>query len=250
MLSVENVSVSIANISLVKNVSLEVKQNDRLMIIGPNGAGKSTLVNAISQGLSYTGKITLEDKDMAKIKPKQIAKKIGVLSQQNNVNYSFTVEEIVELGRYAHNFGVFSKSKDNKGHIEEALEMTGLIDKRGQSVLTLSGGELQRTFLAQVLAQDPDIFILDEPTNHLDIQYQMQIFSLIEKWVISKKRAVIAVVHDLSLASLYGNQFLLMNQGKVVSYGSRQEVLTAKNLEKSYHMDVYQWMQNLYKQWE
>jgi len=250
MLNVTDLSVLISDLILVNHVSFDVKQNDRFMIVGPNGAGKSTLINAISQGLSYIGDVYFDGKDVSKMKPREIAQKIGVLSQRNDVNYSFSVEEIVGLGRYAYSSDMFSKSVDDKMYIEEALEMTGLIDKRHQSVLTLSGGEVQRTFLAQVLVQDPEILLLDEPTNHLDIQFQTQIFSVIDKWVTSKKRAVIAVVHDLSLASFFGNRFLLLDKGSVISYGNRDEVLSSINLEKAYQMDVYQWMQALYKNWE
>lgn len=250
MLNAKDLSVCLSNLTLVNHVSFEVRQNDRLMIVGPNGAGKSTIIHAISQEVPYLGNIYFDGKDMSKMKPKDIARKIGFLSQHNVVNYSFTVEEIVELGRYTHSHDLFFKSADDKIHIEEALEMTGLKDKRHQSVLTLSGGEIQRTFLAQLLAQDPEVLILDEPTNHLDIQYQTQIFSLIDQWVTSKKRAVVAVVHDLSLASFYGNKFLLIDEGNVVSYGNREEVLSSKHLDKTYQMDVYKWMQTLYKEWK
>jgi iron complex transport system ATP-binding protein len=250
MLNVEDITVSVTNLVLVNHVSFDVKQNDRLMIVGPNGAGKSTLINAISQGMPYTGKVCYDGADMSLMKPKEIAQKIGFLSQRNDVNYSFTVEEIVGLGRYAYSTDLFSKASDDKQYIEEALEMTGLINKRHQSVSTLSGGEVQRTFLAQVLAQDPDLLILDEPTNHLDIQYQTQIFTLIDKWVSSKNRAFVAVVHDLSLASYFGNKFLLLDKGDVVAYGSKDDVLSTTNLDKTYQIDVYQWMQTLYKQWK
>lgn len=249
ILDVNDISVFLSNLNLVKHVSFHVREQDRLMIVGPNGAGKSTLIHAITQGINYEGTVLYEQVNLSKMKSKDMAKKIGVLSQKNDVNYSFTVEEIVSLGRYAYSKDFFSKSSDDKKYIDEALEMTGLTEKRHQSVLTLSGGEIQRTFLAQLFAQDPKLLILDEPTNHLDIQYQKQIFSLIDSWVSKKNRAVVAVVHDLSLASYFGNKFLLLDQGSVVGYGKKEDVFTSRNLDHSYQMEVYKWMQTLYQQW-
>jgi iron complex transport system ATP-binding protein len=117
-------------------------------------------------------------------------------------------------------------------------------------VLTLSGGELQRTFLAQLFAQDPQILILDEPASHLDLQYQIAVFDLLVKWVREKKRAVIASVHDLNTVYSYGTKALLMNRGKVHSEGAVDEVLKRENLKSVYNVDVAEWMKNLLKHWE
>lgn len=250
MIEVNQVSVCVSNLTLLNQVSFQVMEQDRLMIVGPNGAGKSTLVHAISQGIPYEGKVLYEGMNLASMKPRDLAKKIGFLSQKNEVNYSFTVEEIVSLGRYAYHKDIFSTYKEDRALVEEALELTGLQDKRKQSVLTLSGGELQRTFLAQLLAQDPQVLILDEPTNHLDLQYQTQLFTLIDQWMRNKKRAVVAVVHDLSLASYFGNKFILLDKGNLSAYGSKETVLSKEKLDQAYQMDVHQWMQNLYKEWD
>lgn len=249
MIEVCNLSVSISELKLLDNVSFRVNENDRFMIVGPNGAGKSTLIHAISQGIPYQGEVFYNGKNLASMKTKHIAKCIGFLSQKNEVNYSFTVEEVVSLGRYAYTKELFHKTKNDTTYINEALEMTGLYEKRKQSVLSLSGGELQRTFLAQLFAQDPKVLLLDEPTNHLDIQYQTQIFTLIDKWADSKKRAVVSVVHDLSLAAYYGTKFLLLDRGNVVSLGTKEDVLTIENLSNVYHMNVHNWMKQLYHQW-
>ncbi|MDD3169096.1 MAG: ABC transporter ATP-binding protein, partial [Eubacteriales bacterium] len=107
-----------------------------------------------------------------------------------------------------------------------------------------------RTFLAQLLAQDPQLLILDEPTNHLDLIYQKQIFGLVKEWIDHTGRAVISVVHDLSLAKAYGTDALLMEGGKLLASGTIDEVLTRTNLENAYSMDVHQWMKELLNQWE
>lgn len=251
MLKADHVTVRYGEQTIVDNLSFHLEEGQWLMLAGPNGAGKSTLIHAVSQGAPYTGSITLKGKDIRRYKPAQLAQKIGVLAQKNNVGYSYTVEEVVGLGRYAHSKGFLAgKDEDGEARVEHALALTGLTGLRKASVLTLSGGELQRTFLAQVFAQDPEILILDEPANHLDLVYQKHIFSLIRQWLKQPGRAVLSVVHDLSLAKKYGTHAVLMNQGKCVSHGALSEVLTPDNLKQVYDMDVYAWMREMLGQWE
>lgn len=250
LLSVNNLTIEVAGIPLADKINFSVLEKDVFLIVGPNGAGKSTLIKGISQTIPYSGDVLFQGKSMREMSKKEIAKCIGVLAQHQEVNYAYTVEEIVELGRYSYRKNWFAMSKEDKDYVEEALEMTGLLEKRSQSVLTLSGGEIQRTFLAQLFAQNPKLLILDEPTNHLDLQYQQQIFGLIQQWLKMKNKAVIAVIHDLSLASYLGNRFLLMNQGNEVACGEKEYVLTPKRLNKVYRMDVGQWLQNLFQHWQ
>jgi len=250
MLKADRITVRCGEQTIVNELSFELKEGQWLMLAGPNGAGKSTLIETISQGVPYSGQILLDGKNIRRYKPSQLARRIGVLSQKNSVGYGYTVEEVVGLGRYAYTSG-FLNGRDDQGRdrVERALELTGLKELRTASVLTLSGGELQRTFLAQVFAQDPEILILDEPANHLDLVYQKHIFTLIQEWLAQPGRAVLSVVHDLSLARHYGTHAVLMNRGKCTAQGSIDEVLTPENLKKVYDMDVYEWMREMLGQW-
>ena len=251
MLKAKNITVQYGAHTVVDHLSFELKEGQWLMLVGPNGAGKSTLIEAISQGVSYTGGFSLEGRDIRRFKPAQLARKVGVLAQKNAVGYGYTVDEVVGLGRYAYTSGFLSSAdEEGKDRVEHALELTGLTQLRHASVLTLSGGELQRTFLAQVFAQNPQLLILDEPANHLDLVYQKHIFSLIQEWLRQPGRAVMSVVHDLSLARRYGTHAVLMHQGKSVSQGEIQQVLTPENLQSVYDMDVYQWMRDMLAQWQ
>ncbi|MBQ0000816.1 MAG: ABC transporter ATP-binding protein [Clostridiales bacterium] len=250
MLEIKNLSVNYGSKTILDQISFRVNPGEWLMIMGPNGSGKSTTVNAISGGISYDGEILLDGKNVKQYKRKDLAAKIGILLQNHYVGYGFTVEEVVGLGRYAHKQGLFSSGKDESEElVERALALTGMDAYRKQSILTLSGGELQRTFLAQLLAQDPEIMILDEPTNHLDLVYQKQVFELIEKWRETTGRTVISVVHDLSLARAYGTHGVLLQKGKTVAYGAIEEIITPEIINPVYAMDVYQWMRDLYGQW-
>lgn len=250
MLEVHDLTVSYGSRTVVDHLSFQVMEGQWLMIVGPNGAGKSTILNAITQGTDYTGTVLMNGKDVKKQKAAIRGREIGVLAQNHHVGYDFTVEEIVRLGRYAHSTGLLAgrKNKDEEA-VKRALELTGMMSQREQSVLTLSGGELQRTFLAQAFAQEPKLLLLDEPTNHLDLVYQKQVFALICEWLKTPGRAVVSVVHDLSLAKAFGSDALLMHKGKAVAQGTVCKVLTSEKIDPVYGMDVCEWMNSMLSQW-
>ena len=250
MLTVNNLSIRYDDTTIVDDISFEVEPGQWLMIIGPNGAGKTTIISAISQGVPYTGEVLFDGKDIKKYKSRELAQGIGVLTQNHYVGYGFTVEEVIRLGRYAHAPGLLAGGRDEgEAKVQAAIEKTGMAPYLNQSVLTLSGGELQRAFLAQLFAQDPRMLMLDEPTNHLDLIYQKQVFALVKEWLRETGGAVISVVHDLSLARAYGTHAVLMRKGKIISAGAIDEVMTPENLNEVYSMDVYDWMRGLYGQW-
>lgn len=250
LLEAKNISVHYGSLDIVENISFSVAENEWLMIAGPNGAGKSTLINALSQAVKYDGLVQFNGKDVSKMTSAKRGRRIGVLTQDQNRGSSFTVEEIVRLGRYSYSRGIFSAfSEEDKKAVENALEITGLSSLRSQAASTLSGGEFQRTFLAQAFAQNPKILLLDEPTNHLDPAYQKQIFELIGKWVRQEGRAVVSVVHDLSLAKAFGSNALLLNGGHCVAFGGIAEVLNAENLEGVYGINMNEWFGKLLEQW-
>ena len=251
MLNVDHLRVSFGSMTAVADVSFQVQAGEWWTLAGPNGAGKTTLANALTRGVKYTGKVTLDGKDIMTYKAGEYARKVGILSQMNTVLYAYTVREVAEMGRYAHREG-FLRGKDPEGteKVEQALELTGLTGMQDRSILTLSGGETQRVFLAQVLAQDPELLILDEPANHLDLPFQQQFFELVQQWLRTPGRAVITVMHDLSLARKFGTHALLLDEGKCIARGPVQEVLTPDNLQQVYRMDVYGWMREMLAQWK
>ena len=251
MLQGKHITVRYGSHAVVEDLSFHLDAGQWLMLVGPNGAGKTSLLRAVMQAVPHTGEITWEGRNLQSIPSRQLAGKIGMVAQQNMVSYSYCVEEVVELGRYAYRAGLFSSGDpEGKDRGEKALEMTGLAGLRHASMLTLSGGETQRVFLAQVFAQNPQVLILDEPANHLDLKYQQHIFSLILEWLKEPGRAVLSVVHDLSLARRYGTHAVLMDCGKSVSQGTVREVMTPENLQQVYGMNVYAWMRDLLSQWQ
>ncbi|MDR1078048.1 MAG: ABC transporter ATP-binding protein [Propionibacteriaceae bacterium] len=251
LLRAQDLTVRYGELTIVDQVDFSLAAGDWLMVVGPNGAGKSTIVSAISGGVPHGGRVELLGRPLRSYKPSALARVMGVLDQRHGVGYAFTVEEVVRLGRYCHRRGVFAGStSEDEAAIERAVAMTGLEPVWRQSVLTLSGGELQRTFLAQLFAQEPQVLILDEPTNHLDLAYQEQVFDLISLWLGEPGRAVLSVVHDLSLARAYGSSALLLDRGRLVDAGSVTDTLSRANLSQVYQMDVYAWMERMLTQWQ
>ena len=252
VLEIRDLTIQYGDCRVVDKVSFSLEEGQWLMIVGPNGAGKSTILNALARGVPYEGEILFRENDIRKIRSAGLARHIGVLAQNHMVGYGFKVREVVNLGRYAYRKSLMSgQDAGDEDAVQNALRDTGLLEMADKSVLHLSGGELQRTFLAQLLAQDPDIMLLDEPANHLDLIYQKQSFELIGIWLKEKPgRAVISVVHDLSHAKAYGSHCLLLNHGKKVALGATQKVLTPEKLRSVYGMDVYGWMRRMLGQWE
>ena len=250
MLKVKNLSVAYGDLTILDKVSFDLKAGEWLMIVGPNGAGKSTLINGITGGAPATGSVWFENRDVRTMKSHELARDIGVLSQNHFMGYAFTVEEVVRLGRYAYAPSLFSRHSGEEQAVRAALEQTGLYEQRHQSVLTLSGGELQRTFLAQAFCQDPRLLLLDEPTNHLDLVYQKQVFELIQNWRQKEDRAVISVVHDLSLARAFGTRAMLLDRGRIAADGPMEQVFSDEVLNRVYRMDVREWMMRMLAQWK
>ncbi len=250
MLTAEHIRVRYDSRTVVEDVSFSLEAGQWLMLAGPNGAGKSTLVKALAQTIPYEGEFRLDGRSLRSLKPAERAKEMAVLSQHHSVQYAFTVEEIVRLGRYAYHQGLLSgRDQEGEAAVEEALEATGMTAFRRTSMLALSGGEMQRAFLAQVLAQRPRLLVLDEPASYLDLKYQQQLFELIGGWVRQPGRAVISVVHDLSAARKYGTDALLLSEGKCLSRGPAAEALSPAFLREAYGMDVEAWMKELLGIW-
>ncbi len=251
MLEVQNLTVRFGDLTVVDGVSFTLEEGRWLMLVGPNGAGKSTIVSAISRSVPYEGRVLFRGRDVKTYRSAELARNLGVLSQHHSVGYAFTVAEVFRLGRYSYAPGIFSRrSDDDEASVTEALAITGLTELAGHSVLTLSGGELQRTFLAQLFAQDPKVLILDEPTNHLDLVYQREIFDLIRAWLKTPGRAVVSVVHDLSLARAYGTDAVLLHRGRTAAAGPGETVFAPENLDRVYDMDVSGWMRTMLSQWQ
>ena len=236
MLQVENVSGGYGNSLVVKSVTFDVKKGEVLGILGPNGSGKSTLLKIISGILkAESGTVTIDGKSASLYSQKEFARKVAVLPQLHAHAFSHTVRETVELGRYPHQAGLFSSwSKEDERAVTVAMKNTAITRYEKQSIELLSGGEQQRVFVAQALAQEAPILLLDEPTNHLDIAHQQQLLDTIRKQAVDKGLTVISVFHDINLASLYCDRLLLLDEGQISEIGLPQDVVKEEAIETVY----------------
>ncbi len=251
MLSVKNLSCGYGKTDVVKNVSFSVEKGEKLCIIGPNGCGKTTLLRAISGLMNYRGEILLNNKSIASMKRKEISKIMALMTQLSSVYFSYSIYEAVALGRYlASPKKIFSEetSRDREV-INSCLENVGLFDIKDKPITELSGGQLQRVFLARVFAQEPEIILLDEPTNHLDLKHQLELVEYLKIWAAEKNRSVIGVMHDLNLAMQLADKIILMDNGKVKAQGTPQEIMKSETLIKAYGIDVREHMKNSLSVW-
>ncbi|WP_153730330.1 adenosylcobinamide amidohydrolase [Sporosarcina obsidiansis] len=240
MLQVDGLSGGYGNEPIVRNVSFHVDKGEVLGILGPNGSGKSTLLKIISGILpKQSGTVTIDGKSAATYTQKQFARKVAVLPQLHAHAFSHTVKDTVALGRYPHQSGIFSSwSEQDEQAVQDAMGYTGISRYEDTPIELLSGGEQQRVFVAQALAQEAPILLLDEPTNHLDIAHQQQLLDTIRNQAHQKDITVVSVFHDINLAALYCDRLLLLKQGEVANVGSPQDVVLEQEIRTVYEARV------------
>ncbi|MBN8234843.1 adenosylcobinamide amidohydrolase [Halobacillus kuroshimensis] len=226
---------------ILHDLSFSVLKGEMFGVLGPNGSGKTTLLKAINGTLpGVRGDIAIQGRPITRMTAKETAREMAVLPQHHDVSFSTTVEQTVLIGRYPYQKGLFKQWTNEDYRIaEEVMEQTGVTQFRHQSLLSLSGGERQRVFLAQALAQKPGILLLDEPTNHLDFSYQKQMLDALKQWSLKNGLTVVAIFHDLNLASLYCDRLLLLDQGKVKALQEPEIVLNEQHLSAVYRSDIH-----------
>ncbi|AIE58726.1 iron(III) dicitrate transport system [Bacillus methanolicus MGA3] len=240
MLTIRNLSGGYGGQNIIKGISFSVRKGELFGILGPNGSGKTTLLKIISGILPYEeGDISIKGRQLSSFSPKELAKVIAVLPQHTGQAFSYTVKETVSLGRYAHQKGWFHTwTSEDEAIVRTVMEQTGISQFHDQQIHQLSGGERQRVFLAQALAQEPEILLLDEPTNHLDLSYQKEFLDLLKCWTKERELTVISIFHDLNLASLYCDRLMLLSKGKISINDNPNEVLKEERIREVYHTAI------------
>lgn len=252
MLDLQNVTAGYNGIDIINNISLSVKEGENLCIIGPNGCGKTTLIKAISGIIPHKGIVKIDGTDIDSMKREHVAKKIAVMSQISTIYFSYTIYETVLLGRYLHmkNRTFKEPSTKDREYTDKCLKAVGLLNIKHKQISTLSGGQLQRVYLARTLAQEPSIILLDEPTNHLDLKHQTELIDFLKDWSKNEGHSVIGVLHDLNLAIKLSDNILILDNGKMAAYGKTKEVISSKLLNEVYGMNVTEYMVDSLRQWE
>ena len=250
MLEVAHVSCGYGGAPVVKDVSFQVEEGKRLCILGPNGCGKTTLLRGLAGILPIEGSVKVQGENLNRMPVRRKAQKIALMSQLSSIYFSYTVYETVMLGRYVHQKkGVFSReTKEDRNIVEESLNRVGMLELKDRQITELSGGQLQRVFLARVFAQEPQVILLDEPTNHLDLKYQLELIENLKAWASRSGHCIVGVLHDINLALSFADTVLLMEEGTVKAFDS-VENFDLSLLSQTYQIDVHKFMQDSLKRW-
>ncbi|WP_199039875.1 ABC transporter ATP-binding protein [Glycomyces salinus] len=235
MIEAETLTVRYGPVEAVAGVDFEARDRALTGLVGPNGSGKSTLLRAIGASVRRSGgRVAVEADDVADLRPRERARRIASVAQEEHGEFPLTAWESVLLGRSVHRGGWNSYTPEDKRVAQEAMRQTGIADLAERPLGELSGGERQRALIARALAQAATHLLLDEPTNHLDVRYQHEILSL----VAGLELCTVAVLHDLNLAARYCDALVLLDRGRVAAAGTPDEVLRPEVIEPVYRIEA------------
>jgi len=243
MLSIKNISYSVGRKEIVKDISVDFLPGEFTMILGPNGSGKSTFLKLFSGELkAKEGSISYSDKKLTGIKKEELAKVRAVMSQQPELGFPLSVEEVVMMGRYPH--FTFNPGMHDENICNEVIMQMKIENLKDRNYLTLSGGEKQRVQFARVLAQIWDMpsdghryLFLDEPLTNLDINYQQE-FLTIARSLTKTDTVLVAVMHDINLAVQYADKLIFLKDGEMVSYGDPLDILSEDLIKNVFNVDT------------
>ena len=226
--------------AIFSNLNLTIKKGEITTLLGKNGCGKSTLIKLLSKNITnYTGNIFLENKELKSYSLKELAKKLSIVYQNNTTPQEITVFDMVSFARLPYqNIFFYKQTKEDIEKINFALKETDLIDYKNTIVSELSGGQLQRVYIAMCLAQDTEIIILDEPTTFLDIKYQKSIMKLVKRLNQELHLTIIMVLHDINQAITYSDNIVALLDGEIIKNDKAHTLLNEELLNKIYDTEI------------
>lgn len=237
MIEVRDIMKQFGEQTVVHPTTLTIQKGMITSFIGPNGAGKSTLLSIISRLIGMdAGKVLIDGKEISAYKSNDLAKKISILKQSNQINIRLTVRELVSFGRFPYSQGRLSK--EDWTYVDEAIDYMKLRDIEHKHLDQLSGGQCQRAFIAMVIAQDTDYILLDEPLNNLDMKHSVEIMKLLRDLVESRGKTIVIVIHDINFASVYSDRIAALKNGRIVKEGPAEDIIQTPVLKDIYDMDI------------
>ncbi|TWJ79347.1 putative siderophore transport system ATP-binding protein YusV [Bacillus paralicheniformis] len=237
MIEVRDIMKQFGEQTVVHPTTLTIKKGMITSFIGPNGAGKSTLLSIISRLIGMdAGKVLIDGKEISAYKSNDLAKKISILKQSNQINIRLTVRELVSFGRFPYSQGRLSK--EDWVYVDEAIDYMKLREIEHKHLDQLSGGQCQRAFIAMVIAQDTDYILLDEPLNNLDMKHSVEIMKLLKDLVENRGKTIVIVIHDINFASVYSDRIAALKNGRIVKEGPAEDIIQTPVLKDIYDMDI------------
>ncbi len=232
-----DVRVRLGEAEVLHGLSVEIGESGLTAIVGPNGAGKSTLMSVLA-GIreSYEGSILFRGREVSQWVKRELARQTAFIPQTIRLEFPFTAEQVVFMGRTPYCHGLF-ESPDDEGAVRRAMSLTDSLPFARREYRALSGGEKQRVVLASALAQNPSVLLLDEPTTFLDLKHQVATYALLQS-LAREQMTVIAVTHDLNLAASYADRMIVLSHGRIAADGKPPDVMQAKLLREVFEVDL------------
>lgn len=251
MLRLTDLRAGYSGREVLHGITFDFQSGQNYCILGPNGCGKTTLVRAMAALIDSTGTLEIDGRSIRKMKRRDIASRIAVMSQVTQIYFPYTVYDTVMLGRYQHLSGRMfgGPGREDREIVEECLASVRLDALRNRRIDELSGGQRQRVFLAQALAQNPEVILLDEPTNHLDVRHQVELIDYLHRWSADGRHAVIGVLHDINLALRLTENTIFMKDGRIVGSGVFDQIADADFLRDVYETDIAGYMRESFEKW-
>jgi iron complex transport system ATP-binding protein len=239
MLEIRGLHASYGARAVLHGIDLSVRRGELVALAGPNGCGKTTLLR-VAAGLQQpvAGRVEIDGQPLARIRRSAVARRVAVVSQAPSLPAGFSALQVALMGRTPHLRLLQSEGRADIEATRAAMQRARCWDLRDRPAIELSGGERQRVVIARALAQEPDLLLLDEPTSHLDIAHQAETFRLLDELRREQALAVLAVVHDLTLASSFASRMAMMHAGRIVADGPAAEVLREGIIEQVYGVAV------------
>jgi iron complex transport system ATP-binding protein len=239
LLTTENISFSYGSAPTLTDIDLTLERGALLALLGPNGSGKTTLLKLLTGILRPArGSVSYDGANLQSLARREIARRIALVPQELNLQFGFTVRQMVMLGRTPHIRALGGANPHDRRIVQEMMELTETDTLADRIITELSGGEQQRVVIAMALAQEPQVLLLDEPTVHLDINHQLELLELVRKLNRTRGLTVLATMHDLNLAALYFDGLVLMEGGRIIAQGAPQSVLSVEQIRAVFNTDV------------
>lgn len=240
VVNLKNINFSYNQKPVLQDINLSIYPGEFIGIIGPNGSGKTTLLKCISGILNpRRGNIFLFNQNLKEISRKNMAKIISVVPQESYITYNYKVKEIVFMGRIPYINQWQGETSDDYRVSSSAMEKTDSLCHADKGIHQISGGEMQRVYIARALAQSPKILLLDEFASHLDLNYKYEMIKILKDTLLDGVKCIVSVFHDLNLASYCSDRLILLNKGKIEEMGTAREVINDENLKKVYRTKAH-----------
>ncbi|EFV97320.1 ABC transporter ATP-binding protein [Streptococcus agalactiae] len=237
MIQINNLHKFYGQKEILKDINISIPKGKVTAILGPNGSGKSTLLSCISRLEPYdNGEIFLDKVPLAHYSSNDLAKTLAILRQSNHLTLKIKVRDLIGFGRFPYSKGRLSQK--DKAVIESVISYMDLNDIADEFINNLSGGQIQRAFIAMTMAQDTQYICLDEPLNNLDMKYAVQMMELIKRYAYEFNKTIVIIIHDINFATHYADNVVALKEGQVVSCGTVEDVMQEKILSHLFDMPI------------